>query len=408
MAIDMETASMPFQPSLSSSLDTLTSTFSSALESLPTSQPHGDGSGNNTSILPPPDGISLLDTKNEIYLSYLQNLVFVMLLRLRHLSNNNNTTSTHETNGGGKRDGEDAYLRSNAVKKLTELRIFLERGVRPLESRLKYQVDKVLKAAEDAERNQRDVSSKLEKTRKGTNGGEDDNDESGSESESGSGSASDGPEDSEGDGKGVDELAYRPNLASFSRRAQDQEKSKVSSRKDAGDGIYRPPKIKPTALPTTTLDNREGKRGRRNAKSAVIDEFVSAEMSSAPVAEPSIGTTIRAGGRKVRSEKERAQELERRAYEEGNFMRLPKESKKERAKRRGNRPAGYGGEDWRSLSEGADRIERLTRRGRAGGTSSVLEKSRKRRATEDGPRGDGVNIGENFEKRRKKIGTWKR
>ncbi|KAL2375283.1 U3 small nucleolar ribonucleoprotein Lcp5 [Blastomyces gilchristii SLH14081] len=405
MAIDIETPSAPAQ-SLSSSLETLTTSLSSALSSLPTSEPHGDVPVNNASILPPPDGISLLDTKNEIFLSYLQNLVFVVVLQLRNLSK---SRSSDKTNGTGQGSGEDASLHKNAVKKLTELRLFLERGVRPLEGRLKYQVDKVLKAAEDAERNQQDAASKPKKSRKGTTElGEGSDGGSRSESETGSGSDSDGSEDSEDEDEDVNELAYRPNLAAFSRGTQDQEKSKAPSRKDTGDGIYRPPKIKPTALLTTTPDSREEKRGRRTAKSAVIDEFVSAEMSSAPTAEPSIGTTIRAGGRTMRSERERAQELERRTYEEGNFVRLPKESKKERAKRGGNRPGGYGGEDWRSLGEGADRIERLTRRGREGGRSTVLEKSRKRRATEDGPRGDGINIGENFEKRRKKIATWKR
>ncbi|EEH03847.1 conserved hypothetical protein [Histoplasma capsulatum G186AR] len=398
MPIDIETTSAPAQ-SLSSSLETLTATFSSALASLPTSLPHEDVSGNNASILPPLDGISLLDTKNEIFLSYLQNLIFVMLLQLRKLSMRR---SGDGMNGEGKGEVTDAPPYSNVVKKLTELRVFLERGVRPLEGQLKYQVDKVLKAADDAERNQRYPVFKRNRLRRGTQ-------EPGDEDNSGLGSDdADSDGDSDGD-EDVDELAYRPNVAAFSRGTRDQEKSKVPSRRDAGDGIYRPPKIKPTALPTTTPDSREQKRSRHTAKSAVIDEFVSAEMSSAPVAEPSIGTTIRAGGRMVRSEREKAKELERRAYEEGNFVRLPKESKKERQAKRGEgRPAGYGGEDWRSLGEGADRIERLTRRGRDSGRSTALDKSRKRRATEDGPRGDGMNIGANFEKRRRKIGSWKR
>ncbi|EER44413.1 U3 small nucleolar ribonucleoprotein Lcp5 [Histoplasma capsulatum var. duboisii H88] len=397
MPIDIETTSAPAQ-SLSSSLETLTATFSSALASLPTSLPHEDVSENNASILPPLDGISLLDTKNEIFLSYLQNLVFVMLLQLRKLPMRR---SGDGMNGEGKGEVTDAPPYSNVVKKLTELRVFLERGVRPLEGQLKYQVDKVLKAADDVERNQRDPVFKRNRLRRGTQ-------EPGDEDNSGLGSDSDSDGDSDGD-EDVDELAYRPNVAAFSRGTRDQEKSKVPSRRDAGDGIYRPPKIKPTALPTTTPDSREQKRSRHTAKSAVIDEFVSAEMSSAPVAEPSIGTTIRAGGRMVRSEREKAKELERRAYEEGNFVRLPKESKKERQSKRGEgRPAGYGGEDWRSLGEGADRIERLTRRGRDSGRSTALDKSRKRRATEDGPRGGSMNIGANFEKRRRKIGSWKR
>ncbi|KAG5302350.1 U3 small nucleolar ribonucleoprotein Lcp5 [Histoplasma ohiense] len=397
MPIDIETTSAPAQ-SLLSSLETLTETFSSVLASLPTSLPHEDVSENNASILPPLDGISLLDTKNEIFLSYLQNLIFVMLLQLRKLPMRR---SGDGMNGEGKGEVTDAPPYSNVVKKLTELRVFLERGVRPLEGQLKYQVDKVLKAADDAERNQRDPVFKRNRLRRGTQ-------EPGDEDNSGLGSNSDSSEHSDED-EDVDELAYRPNVASFSRGTRDQEKSKVPSRRDAGDGIYRPPKIKPTALPTTTPDSREQKRSRHTAKSAVIDEFVSAEMSSAPVAEPSIGTTIRAGGRMVRSEREKTKELERRAYEEGNFVRLPKESKKERQAKRGEgRPVGYGGEDWRSLGEGADRIERLTRRGRDSGRNTALDKSRKRRATEDGPRGDGINIGANFEKRRRKIRSWKR
>ncbi|KAI5303884.1 hypothetical protein KEM55_000328, partial [Ascosphaera atra] len=124
---------------------------------------------------------------------------------------------------------------------------------------------------------------------------------------------------------------------------------------------------------------------------------------------PSIGTTIRQGGRSVRSEAERQRERERREYEEMNLTRLPNESKKERAKRGGNaqsRMGGYGGEDFRGLGASADRIASLTKRGK--GSGSVLDRSRKRRATEDGPRGDGRSVGEGFEKRRKKIASWKK
>ncbi|ODH47473.1 hypothetical protein GX48_06449 [Paracoccidioides brasiliensis] len=399
MAVEQETQPTPAQVSFASTLESLTTIIFNAQESLPSSQPHDDVSGGNRSILPPPDGVSLFDTKNEIFVSYLQNLVFLMLLRLRHLCNGSSDTR----NGAGTDD--DGPIHKNVLKRMTELRIYLERGVRPLEGRLKYQVDKVLKAADDATRKQQATTSAGKQSTKGSK--KEGKRTYGSGSEDGSGSESGYSEDNSREHSDIDELTYRPNLATFSRVTQDKLKPKLADSKDAGDGIYRPPKIKPTALPTTT-DNHEKKRGRRTAKSAVIDEFVAAEMSSAPTVEPSIGTTIRAGGRSVRSEKERAQELERREYEEGNFVRLPKESKKERAKRGLNRPGGYGGEDWRSLGEGADRIGRLTRRGTGGGSGSALEKSRKRRVTEDGPRGDGVNVGESFEKRRKKIGTWKR
>lgn len=214
-------------------------------------------------------------------------------------------------------------------------------------------------------------------------------------------------------------MAYRPNVTAFSKNIQKPEKEAKSTssskdRKDQpADGIYRPPKIKPTALPTTDSRERARDRQRRPNKSSVIDEFVSAEMSSAPMAEPSIGSTIQRGGRGVVTQKDREREAERRTYEESNFVRLPKESKKERGKRlahEGPRTGGFGGEEFRLLREGADRIGRLTRRGAGSSRDGALEKSRKRRFTEDGPRSDGVAqpVGQSFEKRRKKVEGWKK
>ncbi|QVM05885.1 hypothetical protein D8B26_000592 [Coccidioides posadasii str. Silveira] len=390
-------ASPPFEAvpqfSLSTVLGALTDSISSALSSLPSNTPHEE-SGDGASILPPVDGISLLDTKNEILLSYLQNLVFLLLLQVRQVSAPQPAPGTTRRNVVGSQPDE-------VIKKLTELRVYLERGTKPLEGKLKYQIDKVLKATDDAERAQRSSLAKKPRTRR-ENIGSDDDDNSSAESDfSDEGTELDSEEDEE-----IDELAYRPNLAAFSRGAQDTAEKAASQKSNAADGIYRPPKIKPTALPAEFSDRRSDREGRRPGKSRVIDEFVSAEMSAAPTAEPSIGSTIRAGGREVRTLRQREIETERRTYEETNFVRLPKESKKDRAKKGGNKQGGFGGEDWRSLGEGADRIKRLTRRGR--GSGGVLEKSRKRRLTEDGPRGDGINVGEGFEKRRKKIAGWKK
>jgi len=219
----------------------------------------------------------------------------------------------------------------------------------------------------------------------------------------------------------IDEMAYRPNISAFTRnmasnghRGQSGQKTITRSSSSTADGIYRPPKIKAIAPPTslTTTDrNHPSKRDRdrRHLKSSVIDEFVAAEMSSAPTAEPSIGSTIQRGGRRTISQKEREKEHERRVYEETNFVRLPKESKKEQSKQRrlaGGRDGGFGGEEFRMLTEGADRIGRLTGRlsGRGNSGNSVLERSRKRRLTEDGARGNGTNgIGQSFEKRRRRV-----
>lgn len=379
--------------SLPAVIQTLTQSLSGSVSSLPTSKPQNEA-GADISILPSPDGISLLDTKNEIFLSYLQNLVLLLIIQIRaHVGT----------------EDEAFVVQDDVRKKISELRIYLDRGVRPLEGKLKYQIDKVLKAAEDSENAQRENA---QKPAKGNRKEHKIRDNSGGQRDdvSGTGTSSEEEEDegSKDDEKDFDELAYRPNIAAFAKNIEEQEATKSSKKGPApSDGIYRPPRIKPTALPTTTPEDRRAEReARRTAKSSVIDEFVNAEMSSAPMAQPSIGSTIRAGGRTERSEKDREKENERRSYEETNFIRLPKESKKERARRGGTRQGGFGGEEWRGLGQGADRIERLTRRSK--GSGGALERSRKRRATEDGPRGDGYNVGEHFEKRRKKVASWKK
>ncbi|KAK3065839.1 hypothetical protein LTS18_002334, partial [Coniosporium uncinatum] len=114
--------------SLSSLLTTLTSALDSATKVVPSEE----------TTLPPKDGISLLDVKNELLLSYLQHLVFLILLKIRNLKAD---TDSQE-------HGND--LRNDAVNKLVALRVYLEKGVRPLESKLKYQIDKVVRAADDA------------------------------------------------------------------------------------------------------------------------------------------------------------------------------------------------------------------------------------------------------------------
>lgn len=371
----------PRPQSLSTLLDNLKSCLTSAASSLPAPRKEAPS---DISIEPPQDGISLLDTKSEILLSYLHNLVFLIIFQLRNASSKQDANDSE--------DVADVPIREEAVKKLVELRVFLDRGVRPLEGRLKYQVDKVVKAAEDAERTERPGRSrKSKKSRKDSQGSDqgssDEDDASGSDEED----------------EDMDEMAYRPNVAAFSKGKPEENKSQAKSvTEEPSDGIYRPPKIMPTALPSTDRREREDRRPRR---SNVIDEFVNAEMSSAPMAEPSIGSTIIAGGRQTKSKKDREHEADRTRYEETNFVRLPKETKKEKAKRGGGRDATFGGDEWKGLTEGADRIERLTRRGKSGG--AALEKSRKRK-NDDGQRSDGVGMGEIFDKRRKKIDSWKR
>lgn len=362
-------------------LDSLTRSLSSTLEAAPKL-------GN---VELPKDGISLLDVKNELLLSYLQNLVFLILLKLRRAKS--------RASDANKTDGQN--LGELVVAKLVELRLYLEKGARPLEDKLRFQIDKVLRAADDADRSAKaaEAAAKANGRRSGQ----------GSDSESGSGSdedqSEDGAEDSDAadvGGRKISDLQHRPNLAGFQRPAAAT--AKPDQDKDAS-GVYRPPRIAPVVMPTT--ERAREKADRRPLKSATLDEFIADEMSTAPIAEPSIGTTIVHGGRKIKTASERRKEEERREYEERNFVRLPKESKKDRAKhaRQEGRSGrmNFGGEEWRDLSEGVDRISRLTQgRSSGGGTKALLEKSRKRGIdTLDGPRGSGANMGERYQKRLK-------
>ncbi|KAK4449867.1 Sas10/Utp3/C1D family-domain-containing protein [Podospora aff. communis PSN243] len=348
-------------------LDSLTKSLSSALEAAP----------KLATISPPKDGISLLDVKNELLLSYLQNLVFLILLKLR------------QTKNGAAADQE---LDELVVKKLVELRLYLEKGARPLEDKLRYQIDKMLRAADDAERSAK-AAEEAAKAAESESEFEADGEEGSGDEDGGHGGKLDAQ-------KTPGAQLFGPNVANF---AQPEKVTGVGKSSD-GSGVYKPPRIAPTVMPTT--ERREKKEGKK-MKSAVMDEFVADELSAVPMAQPSIGTTIAQGGRKIKTERERRAEEERRNYEETNFVRLPAESKKDRAKRAkaegGSKRMDFGGEEWRDLGAGLDRIHRLTQGKSSGkGTKALLEKSRKRGLeTTDGPKGDGSNMGERYQKRLK-------
>ncbi|KAJ6447200.1 Sas10/Utp3/C1D-like protein [Purpureocillium lavendulum] len=335
----------------------------------------------------PKDGISLLDVKNELLLSYLQNLVFLILLKLRNAKSDSGSTELDES----------------VRAKLVELRLYLEKGARPLEEKLRFSIERFLRTAEDAQREQQ---------MNGKKGSSKNN--SDSESESGE----DDDDDDENESEAEEQKTAAPSQRSFVRRPGgraaapnlntlvDDVTARPAEREDGPSGIYRPPKRDRAVMETTRP--RE-KSERRPQRSHTMEEFVNAELSAAPMAEPSIGTTIVQGGRKMKTVQERKDEDERREYEESNLVRLPKLSKKDRAKKNkeGAGRAGrmeFGGEEWRDLGEGVDRIDRLTKRkGPAGGgVRALLDKSRKRGFdTTDGPRGSGhgPDIGERFQKK---------
>ncbi|PKS09307.1 hypothetical protein jhhlp_003921 [Lomentospora prolificans] len=364
-------------------LESLTQSLSSALEIGP----------KVSAIDAPENGVSLLEVKNELLLSYLQNLAFLILVKLRNAKAKDKEKSTE--------------LYNDVVKKLTELRLYLEKGVRPLEEKLRFSLENMLRAANDAERKKageaKTVSKSTRSKKSAAETGSDDGSASNSDAES------DMSESSDEDDEDEDEKPRRPQLAGFTKLVE------ANPPGDSNDkpGIWRPSKTRRVLMPEP--EKRE-RRERVPLKSATVEEYVANELVSGPIAEPSVGTTILDRGRKVKTAEERRRDDERREYEERNFTRLPVPNKKERAKQA--KLAGksgrmvFGGEEWRDLGEGVDRIDRLTRRkDGSSGTRALLERSRKRQhESSDGPRQSGahVEMGERFNKRLKVLEAGRR
>ena len=347
--------------SLPKLLDTLARSLQSATSAFPSE---------SDTLLPPADGISLLDVKNELLLSYLQNLVFLIILKLRN-------------------EPDNAALGIEATKKLNEQRVYLEKGVRPLEGKLKYQIDKVLRAADEAERSlaTRKALPKQLNDDEAVNGDADSDASDSSDLDTSAPAA---------EGQAIPDISYQPNPANLLRKA---DSAAEKATKATNSGAYRPPRITATSMPSATRSEPK----TRNRKSHLIDEYIANDLSSAPLAQPSIGSnnTILDRGRSGMSARDRETEKERTRYEEANLTRLPAMTKAERKKARGRDQRDvFGGEDWTGLGGMGDRVSRSVG-GKKGG---VLERREKRkRDTVDSVRGDGHNlaIGESFEKRRK-------
>jgi U3 small nucleolar ribonucleoprotein protein LCP5 len=355
----------------------LVSTLADSLTSATTSLP-----SDHDLVQPPTDGISLLDTKNALLLSYIHNLVFLIILKLRQTAE----------------EGQDTIIPLDAavVKKLVELRVYMERGVRPLEGRLKYQIEKVLRAADDAERAataKTDDGARSNNTTGISGANWDDSDVS--DADTGASPQPAKPSD----------LSYRPNPAALLRKPQPPNGTKTSNPRLSA--TYKPPRITPTSMPTSNT-SRDTNPSRHQRKSHLLDEYVSSELSSAPLAEPSIGSngTILDRGRRSLSARQREKERERTEYEEQNLARLPGESRAEKRKARMRGEGGarnmYGGEQWVELGEVGDRVARSVGKRRDGGRG-VLERREKRRRDDKDERGGGVSIGEMFEKRKRVV-----
>ena len=207
--------------------------------------------------LPMNDGVSLLNVKIQTILSYLTNLAYFILLKL-------NGTQIHN---------------HKVIDSLVQLRVVLEK-TRPLEQKIKYQIDKLIKAASASD----DVG--LIK-----------------------------PETDNVDL--VDPLQFKPNPESLMPIRESPLVSKQSSNEETG--IYKPPKIAPMHFKHDTRDKSKLTNSVQKlaANSRLLNELRS-QYDSKPEIQSTEGTGY--AGREVgnKFDDELKAKIE---FEEDNFIR---------------------------------------------------------------------------------------
>ena len=272
--------------------------------------------------------VSLLSLKNSSLLGYVTDLALLLAIRLESIKGEKNTTSKEE----------------NVLNSIVTNRVVLEKGIKSLEKKINYQLEKMMNAYHRREKEQNDLEHKVKEQQEQDSSKEEEEEEDESD------------EQDEG-------LGFKPNpsaLLSRGRPENGRTAAKADTVEDTAEDDdqreakatekYRPPKISAAAIndPDKQLKNRK----QRNLQS--MDEYLQ-DISEAPTTEKSIGSTIINKGRDVKSRKQMEKEAEIQRYEEENFTRLPatktKEDKRERAKRMRNE---FFGEDWSMFDNNMD------------------------------------------------------
>ena len=210
-------------------------------------------------------GLSFLEMKNHMLLDYLTNLSYVMLRKV----------------SGKSISGE------RAIERISEDRTVMEK-LRPIEKKLKYQVDKAIKVAE---------SGKL---------------------------------------SADDPLNFRPNLGALKEAEGDDDSDEFEENSDDDEAVptkannksgkYVPPKNMPAFLDDQdTIEKNEEEKAKKRTLSKSIMEDLKRQHLDLPDEEHTHVDTLKA--------KHIAEMKERIRYEEENFTRLPL-TKKEKHKRR--------------------------------------------------------------------------
>ncbi|KAI0345195.1 hypothetical protein BDW22DRAFT_1011331 [Trametopsis cervina] len=308
------------------------------------------------------EGISLLSLKNHLMLSYLQSLVILTARRAigdslseRSPPSESFSTPNRSPRGDGAGDRVDALI---------EGRIVLEK-IKVLEGRMKYQIEKLVRVAEEGEAGGRDAVN--------------------------------------------DPLAFKPNpqnllnqeMGSDDEEEQQSDAEQVPKRT----GIYRPPKLAPMPYTETTSKSKEKKT--RNGPLPTALKSLAHLDPTLPFAESTSGL-----GSTPSLMSGRAKELTRMTeFEEENFTRLVMKKKDARRRKADEADLALGGTGMTGRSgrgagledEFGDILRDVGRKGTSGRggvvgdgyeelrmkgkKGSVLERSRVR------PRDDGLDAG---------------
>ncbi|CAH6719365.1 U3 small nucleolar ribonucleoprotein protein Lcp5p [[Candida] jaroonii] len=273
------------------------------------------------------ENVSLLDLKNNSILSYINNLTLIILSQIQRIEG----------------DEQVDDVREKAIENSIIQRITLEKGIKPLEKKLNYQLEKMIRSYNKMETDFNNSEQKQQVNAAKNSDDEENNDDSESESES------------------EDELSYKPDASSLMKKP-------MSSSNDS----YKPPKISAMAPPTNNSSD-----GKSTKKLQSMEEYLK-ENSDLPMEEKSIGVNIVNHGRGgVKTSRDREKEKEIQTYEEENFTRLPTvQTKKDKYQKKRELQNTFAGEDF-SIFNNNRNINESTSRKRKNG--SVWDKVKRRK-----------------------------
>ena len=303
----------------------------------------------------PAEKVSLLSLKNGSMLGYINSLLMLIGNRLDDECKDPSAM--------------DARQRS------IQHRVVVERGVKPLEKKLAYQLDKLTRAYVKMEKEYKDAEKRaLEKSTLVNHSGND---------------------DSEDDESSEDEIAYRPNTSgiintnkkSSAYRVEETAKQENGEENDDNEtGVYKPPKITAVLPPQQThfedrFDAREHKDRSNKSRMQAMEEYIR-ESSDQPDWSASIGADIVNHGRGgIKSSRDTEKERRVTSFEEDNFTRLnitnKAEKRKQKQRERNARMNVIGGEDFGIFSSKRKLEDSTSRRG-AKKTRSAWDRAQRR------------------------------